>query len=113
MTARSSASSPTPRAAPAKTRSSSASGTRIRVTPIVAGRSGIRQLLASIVRWRVNVGWYALALLGLPAVYTASIALVPGALASYNPLSLSDVMLFPVLYLYLGASGGPLTEEPG
>ena len=83
------------------------------VTAIVAGRSGIRQLLASIVRWRVNVGWYALALLGLPAVYTASIALVPGALASYKPFSLSDVMLFPVLYLYLGASGGPLTEEPG
>jgi len=83
------------------------------VTAIVAGRAGVRQLLASIVRWRVNVGWYAVALLGLPAIYTASIALVPGALASFKPLSLSDVLLLPVLYLYLGAAGGPLTEEPG
>jgi uncharacterized protein len=83
------------------------------VTAIVAGRAGVRQLLASIVRWRVNVGWYALALLGLPAVYTATIVLVPGALASFKPLSLSDVLLLPVLYLFLGATGGPLTEEPG
>jgi uncharacterized protein len=83
------------------------------VTAIVAGRVGVRQLLASIGRWRVHVGWYAVALLGLPAVYTLSIALVPGALASFKPLSLSDLLLLPVLYLYLGASGGPLTEEPG
>ena len=83
------------------------------VTAIVAGRVGVRQLLASIVRWRVHPGWYALALLGLPAVYTLSIALVPGAVASFKLLSLSDLLLLPVLYVYLGAAGGPLTEEPG
>jgi len=46
-------------------------------------------------------------------MYIVSIALVPGALASYKPLSLGDVALLPVLYLFLGITGGPLTEEPG
>lgn len=80
---------------------------------VVAGRAGMRRLLSSILRWRVHPGWYALALVGLPTIYTATIALVPGAVASYKPMSFSDILLLPVLYVVLGATGGPLTEEPG
>src|SRR6185312_10269357 len=80
---------------------------------VVAGRPGVRELLGRVVRWRFHLSWYALAFLGIPAVYVASIMLVPGATASFKAPSLGDVLLYPVLYLVLGSIGGPLTEEPG
>jgi membrane protease YdiL (CAAX protease family) len=83
------------------------------MSAVVAGRAGVVRLLKALVRWRVGVVWYAFALLGLPLIYTVSIALVPGAVASYKPMSLTDVALLPVLYVFLAVTGGPLTEEPG
>lgn len=80
---------------------------------VVAGRPGVRELLGRIVRWRFHPGWYALAFLGIPAVYVASIMLVPGATASFKAPSLGDILLYPILYVVLGSIGGPLTEEPG
>jgi len=83
------------------------------MTAVLAGRAGVVRLLKQLVHWRVGLVWYAFALIGLPLMYIVSIALVPGALASYKPLSLGDLALLPVLYLFLGITGGPLTEEPG
>lgn len=36
------------------------------VTAATSGRAGVRDLLARVFRWRVGVGWYLLAILGLP-----------------------------------------------
>ena len=83
------------------------------MSAVVAGRGGVKQLLKRMVQWRVGVVWYAFALLGVPLVYIASIALVPGALGSFRAPGLGTVLVYPVLYLTLGIIGGPLTEEPG
>jgi uncharacterized protein len=83
------------------------------MSAIVAGRAGVRQLLKRMVQWRVGLIWYAFALIGIPLLYIASIAAVPGALASFKAPELSTVLLYPVLYVVYLAIGGPLTEEPG
>lgn len=36
------------------------------VTAIISGRGGLRDLIARSLRWRVALGWYALAILGIP-----------------------------------------------
>jgi len=83
------------------------------VTGVVAGRAGVAALLKQVIKWRVGIVWYAIALVGLPLAYISSMALVPGAVGSYTPFSFSDLALLPVLYVFLGITGGPLTEEPG
>jgi membrane protease YdiL (CAAX protease family) len=37
------------------------------VTAIADGRAGVRDLLARALRWRVGIGWYAFAILAIPA----------------------------------------------
>jgi uncharacterized protein len=86
------------------------------VIPIAQGRAGLRALGASMLRWRVGWGWYALAL-GLPlAVALGAAALnallgapVP-ALAQLGPFYLS-FLAFAVRLI--NPSDGPLGEEPG
>ena len=83
------------------------------VTAAVAGRSGLRQFLKRMIQWRVGLIWYGFAFLGVPLLYIASIALVPGALGSFKAPDVGAVLLYPVLYIVLMCLGGPLTEEPG
>lgn len=78
------------------------------------GAAGVGDLLRRMVLWRVGVGWYLFALLGIPAVMVlATIVLRPGALASFDisaqPFSLSYLIAFVSIALI----GGPLLEEPG
>jgi len=40
-------------------------------TGVVSGRVGLRELLSRLLRWRVGVRWYAVALLTAPLVFTA------------------------------------------
>ena len=83
------------------------------MSAVVAGRAGVVQLLKRMVQWRVGLVWYAFAFIGIPLLYIASIAAVPGALASFKAPELSTVLLYPAFYIVLLAIGGPLTEEPG
>jgi membrane protease YdiL (CAAX protease family) len=83
------------------------------VTATVTGRAGLRRLGRRLLLWRVNVGWYLFIALGVPAIFVAGILLVPGALASFRPPSLTDLLLYPVLFLFIVVLGGPLFEEPG
>jgi membrane protease YdiL (CAAX protease family) len=84
------------------------------MTCVASGRRGLRQFLASLLRWRFNPG-IALAALALPPVaYFAAIALyakwsgVPAQFPSFDPLY--DVAINFVLVILWG---GPLGEEPG
>lgn len=83
------------------------------MSAVVAGRAGVVQLLKRMVQWRVGLVWYAFAFIGIPLLYIASIAAVPGALASFKAPELTTVLLYPAFYVVLLAIGGPLTEEPG
>ena len=49
----------------------------IGVTAVVDGRPGVRALLARALRWRFGAGWWAAAVLGLPAA-TLGLGLVTG-----------------------------------
>jgi len=49
------------------------------VTRMVEGKQGTRQLLRRILRWRVGVQWYLIAIFGVPIVYFVAASLVLGA----------------------------------
>src|SRR4051812_38262973 len=83
------------------------------MTGITQGRIGIRRLLRRYVLWRVAFLWYLLVLLVIPAIELLGAIVVPGALASFQPLTLSLVLAYPVAFVSTFILGGPLGEEPG
>jgi membrane protease YdiL (CAAX protease family) len=83
------------------------------MTGITQGRIGIRRLLRRYVLWRVAFRWYLFVLLAIPAIELLGAIVVPGALASFQPLTLSLVLTYPVAFVSTFILGGPLGEEPG
>jgi membrane protease YdiL (CAAX protease family) len=83
------------------------------MTGITEGRIGIRRLLRRYVLWRVELRWYLFVLLAIPAIELLGAIVVPGALASFQPLTLSLVLTYPVAFVSTFILGGPLGEEPG
>src|ERR687891_645099 len=51
------------------------------MTGVTEGGAGVRRLLRRIVLWRVGLGWYLVALVGVPVVMALGTLIVPGALA--------------------------------
>src|SRR5215203_6608143 len=56
------------------------------MTGITEGRVGIGRLLRRFVLWRVGLGWYLFALVGIPMILLLSVIVLPGALASFQGL---------------------------
>jgi membrane protease YdiL (CAAX protease family) len=84
------------------------------VTSVVDGPSGLRQLLNQVVRWRVGLQWYVVALLGIPLVILLATLVLPGALASFHPMSpVRWLVTYVIVFVVGGVAGGPLFEEPG
>jgi uncharacterized protein len=84
------------------------------VTGITEGKAGTKDLLRRMFRWRVNIGWYALALLlPLAAVYAAiNINVLFGApVPEPVPVDAWLVLLLSIPLRALVAGGGG--EEPG
>src|SRR5207245_9138046 len=81
------------------------------VTAIIAGRAGLKGLFRRFLLWRVSAVWYLFIFAGVPSIYIAGIALVPGALASFRVPSLANLLLLPVLFLYILLLAGPLFQE--
>ncbi len=52
------------------------------MTGLVHGRAGLRELKSRLLRWRVRAGWYAVALLTVPALVLVTLA--PLSLASHE-----------------------------
>jgi membrane protease YdiL (CAAX protease family) len=86
----------------------------ILMTGLVAGKAGFHELRARLLRWRVDVRWYAVALLTAPLVVTAVLL----------PLSLSSAGFLPGVFasdarvsvLVIGLAAGLMTgfcEELG
>jgi uncharacterized protein len=84
------------------------------MTGITEGWAGIGRLLRRIVLWRVGLGWYLFALIGLPALMVLSVIVLPGALASFEGQGLASLAPLPLLSLFVYVLfHGPLGEEPG
>jgi membrane protease YdiL (CAAX protease family) len=86
------------------------------VIPLTQGRTGLRELGSRMIRWRVGLRWYAVAI-GLPlavilVAVALNVALGAGApsLAQAGPLS-TILMVFAVRLI--NPLDGPMGEEPG
>jgi membrane protease YdiL (CAAX protease family) len=85
------------------------------LTGLIYGRTGFRNLLARMTRWRVGAGWYAIALLTAPLLVTATLLglsvsspeFLPAIVTSNEKASL---LLFGIGW---GLVGGGLLEELG
>lgn len=68
----------------------------ILMTALVQGKAGLRELLSRLLKWRVDIGWYAVGLLAAPLLAAAlllmlsifSAAFLPAILASGDKLGL-------------------------
>lgn len=80
------------------------------ITAITGGREGLRQWVGRLWRWRVGVRWYALALLGVPAVLIAGAFVFNGGAIQAPPIE-ALLFLLPGLLLQMITTG--LAEEPG
>ena len=84
------------------------------MTAVTEGGPGVRALLGRVVRGRVNVGWWAVALVGVPllAVLGATVysGLLPDVAALGGP---SFLLSYVPSFLLIAVLGGPLFEEIG
>ena len=83
------------------------------MTAVVSGRKGVHSLLKRFVLWRVSIGWYLFAIVGVPAIALLGVLALPGALTALTQHALvsSLLMYLPALIVtFLIAAGG---EEPG
>jgi uncharacterized protein len=82
------------------------------MTGVTEGREGTGSLLRRCGLWRVGLGWYLFALMGIPMILMLGVIVLPGALASFK--GLASLVAFPwlsqIIYVFLH---GPLGEEPG
>jgi uncharacterized protein len=86
----------------------------VTMTAIIDGRSGVRDLLGRIVLWRAGVWWYVVTLLGLPLVILLATFALPGAVASFSPMSpVRWLVTYVIVFVLGGIAGGPLFEEVG
>ncbi|MBK8903969.1 MAG: CPBP family intramembrane metalloprotease [Anaerolineaceae bacterium] len=84
----------------------------ILVTGIADGRSGLKTYFARIVRWRVNIKWYAVALL-LPFVLRLAafgLTVASGAETIVNPEWVWSDIFFDLIIVFFVVTLG---EEPG
>jgi uncharacterized protein len=84
------------------------------VLALTRGWAGVRDLLASIVRWRVGLQWYGVALL-LPVAITLVALYLNALFGGPTPTAADFAALYtlPLVFLSTTLINGPFTEEPG
>jgi membrane protease YdiL (CAAX protease family) len=84
------------------------------LTAVVAGKAGLRDLLARLLRWQVGARWYAVALLTAPLVATAAFPAIWPLAPDYLPtiVTADDKGSVLLAGLTVGLIGG-LVEELG
>jgi uncharacterized protein len=80
---------------------------------VTEGREGPKRLLRRYVQWRVKLRWYLFVLLVIPAGEVLGAIVLPGVVASYQPVTLGLVLGYPLAFVTTLVLGGPLGEEPG
>jgi membrane protease YdiL (CAAX protease family) len=83
------------------------------LTALIDGRPGLRELLDRLLRWRVGLSWYALVLLGWPALFLLAALAGPGGSGAFRlPGPGAGLQTLGIVLVVL-VLGGPLGEEPG
>jgi len=87
----------------------------ILLTGLVSGRAGSRELLSRLVRWRVSVRWYAVALLTAPLLVTLVLFLLSRASPEYLPaiITADNKVALLLTGIMVGLFFGGLLEELG
>jgi membrane protease YdiL (CAAX protease family) len=80
---------------------------------ITEGKEGVLRMRRSIFQWRAGWKWYAFILLVIPVFFLLGIAVMPGALASFQGLSTTFLVGYPINFIIIFFLGGPLGEEIG
>jgi len=83
------------------------------MTGVTEGKAGMVRLLRRYVQWRVGIPWYVFVLLGIPLIIVLGTIVIPGALASFQPILGPLLIAYPMAFLLTFFLGGPLGEEPG
>ncbi len=87
----------------------------ILLTGLTDGKAGFRKLLSRLLRWRVNVRWYAVALFIAPffAMFILfALSLISSAFLP-NIFTTEDKLALLLMGIAIGLVGGGLMEEPG
>ena len=85
------------------------------LTGLVDGKAGFQHLLSRLIRWRVNVRWYAIAILTAPLLTSAILLALSLISSAYLPaiFTTTDKAGLLLTGLAIGLFGGGLMEEPG
>lgn len=82
------------------------------VTAAVEGGPGLRRWARRLIRWRVGLRWYGVAVLGVPAALIIGTFALPGAWRQVQPPSAAALLGYlPLLLAQFVFTG--LAEEPG
>jgi len=86
--------------------------TGILMTWLIAGRTGVRELLSRVLTWRVDVAWYAVAVLTAPVLMLATLLTLSLSSSAFLPgiLTTADVGSLLLVSLGVGLSAGLLEE---
>src|ERR671920_753217 len=83
------------------------------MTGVTEGRAGIGRFLRRFVLWRVGLGWYLFAFVGIPVIAVVSVVVIPGVLESFEGLGALAPLSVLGVFVYVFFLGGALGEEPG
>lgn len=83
------------------------------VTALTKGRTGVVSILRGLIRWRVGLRWYLIALIGVPMVLMGCSLTLPGARSSLSIPDMPAVLNYLAMWFVILVIGGPLTEELG
>jgi membrane protease YdiL (CAAX protease family) len=87
-------------------------GSALIVTALTGGRAGLRRWRRRLLRWKVTWYWYAIVLLGVPALLVGGSLTLPGVLGDTHVPGLTIVVAYlPMLVLQMLTTGA--AEEPG
>ena len=83
------------------------------MTGVTERRAGIGRFLRRFVLWRVGLGWYLFAFVGIPVIAVVSVVVIPGVLESFEGLGALAPLSVLGVFVYVFFLGGALGEEPG
>jgi CAAX protease family protein len=69
------------------------------MTGIVEGKDGVRRLRHRLVQWRAPWPWYLFALVAVPALLLLGLVIQPGILASFQGLTPSVGVAYPIAFV--------------